>query len=434
MRGTKGTGVGFVRAVTVASVLGVAAAGCGGGGKSAPGRGADPARLVVWQMGQGSPEQTRFLDGVEAEFHHRHPRTDVQVQYIPWPQATQRFQTAIASGSGPDVTEVGNTDVRSWVEQGAFADLTGRVGRWTEGRDLSRAALAGDQVNGRTYAVPWYGGVRAVWYRKDWFAGLGLRPPSSWAGLVAAARRIQEAKGVPGIAAPSDFTNGILSFIWANGGDVAVRQNGRWAGALARPAAREAVEFYAGLVAREKVAPAKYVGRNELQGPQQDFALGKVGMYMDGSWALPQLEKINKKGATAWGVFPIPGRDGGLAPVFSGGSDLAVWNDSRHKDAAFDYLTVLDSKKNAQAFAATLRFLPQFSDVLRGGAYRNDPIMSVFARAAENVRFTPPSKGWADYEGAKKVLPNAVKEIMQGRPAGEVLARADEQAGSLLNQ
>jgi N,N'-diacetylchitobiose transport system substrate-binding protein len=425
----------YTRAAAAAVVLAVAVTGCGGKKSETSAKGGDPAKLVVWQMGDGSAEQTKFLDGVETEFRQKHPKTDVQVQYIPWPAATQKFQTAIVGGSGPDVTEVGNTDVQSWAQQGAFADISSKMAGWAEGKDLSRGALANDQLDGKTYAAPWYGGVRAVWYHKDWFSSLGIQPPTSWAGLVAAAKKIQDKKGVPGIAAPSDFTNGILSFIWANGGDVATKQGGKWVGTLSQPQAEEAVQFYAGLVSKDKVAPDKYVGKNELQGPQQDFALGKVGMYMDGSWAEPQLEKINGKDAKNWGVFPIPGKDGGIAPVFSGGSDLAVWKDSKYKDVAFDYLTTLDSKKNAQAFASTLKFLPQFTDVLQGATYKNDPIMSAFAQAAaSDVKFTPTSKGWADYEGAKKVLPNAVKAIMQGKPAAGELGKADQQAGSLLNQ
>jgi ABC-type glycerol-3-phosphate transport system substrate-binding protein len=425
----------YTKAAAAATVLAVAITGCGGKKNDSSAKGADPAKIVVWQMGDGSPEQTKFLDGVETEFRQKHPKTDVQVQYIPWPVATQKFQTAIAGGSGPDVTEVGNTDAQSWAEQGAFADITGKVTGWAEGKDLSKDALANDQLDGKTYAAPWYGGVRAVWYHKDWFSSLGIQPPTSWAALTAAAKKIQDKKGVPGIAAPSDFTNGILSFVWATGGDVATRQSGKWVGTLSQPAAKEAVQFYAGLVGKDKVAPAKYVGKNELQGPQQDFALGKVGMYMDGSWALPQLQKVNPKDAKNWGVFPIPGKSSGLAPVFSGGSDLAVWKDSKYKDVAFDYLTTLDSKKNAQTFAATLKFLPQFTDVLQSETYKNDPIMSPFAQAAAaGVKFTPTSKGWADYEGAKKVLPNAVKAIMQGKSADDELRKADEQAGSLLNQ
>lgn len=415
------------------------AAGCGGtgGGGGAPATKPaepDPAKLTVWMMGGGSKEQTAFLDGVEQEFKAKHPRTDVVVEYVPWPQATSKFQKALAGGEGPDVTEVGNTDVQSWVEAGAFADITGRVRAWPEGRDLVPSAVANDQAGGKTYAVPWYGGVRAVWYRKDWFQELGIQPPGNWAELSAAAKRIQDEKKVPGIAAPNDFTNGILSFVWAAGGDVAAKQGGTWVGRLDQPQARDGIGYYAGLVTTEKVAPAKYIGKNELQGPQTDFALGKVGMYIDGSWAYPQMAEISKKNAGKWAAFPIPGRAGGLAPVFSGGSDVAVWADSKAQGAAFDYVTVLAGKKNAQAFADTLKFLPQFGDLLRSAKYQNDPTMAAFARAAASgTRFTPASKGWAEFEGAKKVIPNAVKNIMQGKPVDAELRRANEQANELLN-
>jgi ABC-type glycerol-3-phosphate transport system substrate-binding protein len=423
-------------AAAIALALGLAACGSSDNKKdSGAAKGADPAKIVVWQMGDGSPEQTNFLKGVTAEFQKKHPKTAVQIQYVPWPQSTQKFQTAIASGAGPDVTEVGNTDVQSWAQQGAFADITDKLSSWADGQNLNKGALANDQLDGKTYAIPWYGGVRGIWYHKDWFQQLGIQPPKSWADLVAAAKTIQDKKGVPGIAAPSDFTNGILSFVWANGGDVATKQGGKWVGTLDQPQAKEAIQFYAGLVNKDKVAPDKYVGKNELQGPQQDFALGKVGMYIDGSWALPQLAKINQKDEKNWGVFPIPGKASGLAPVFSGGSDVAIWKDSKNQAVAFDYLQTLDSKKNAQTFANTLKFLPQFTDVLQGSAYQNDPIMAPFAQAAASgVRFTPTSKGWADFDGAKKILPNAVKAIMQGKPADDQLKKADEQAGTLLNQ
>ncbi|HZE33381.1 MAG TPA: extracellular solute-binding protein, partial [Actinoallomurus sp.] len=178
----------YTRAAAAAVALAVAVTGCGNDKKDdSAAKPADPAKIVVWQMGDGSPEQTKFLDGVTAEFRQKHPNTAVQIQYIPWPQATQKFQTAIASGSGPDVTEVGNTDVQSWSEQGAFADITGKMGSWAEGKSLSKGALANDQLDGKTYAAPWYGGVRAVWYHKDWFTDLGIQPPKTWADLEAAA-------------------------------------------------------------------------------------------------------------------------------------------------------------------------------------------------------------------------------------------------------
>src|SRR5881227_1822485 len=90
--GTEGSSiVRYTMAAAAAVALAVAVSGCGGKKDSdSSAKGADPAKIVVWQMGDGSPEQTKFLDSVTAEFHQKHPKTAVQVQYVPWPQATQK--------------------------------------------------------------------------------------------------------------------------------------------------------------------------------------------------------------------------------------------------------------------------------------------------------------------------------------------------------
>ncbi|WP_030175771.1 extracellular solute-binding protein [Spirillospora albida] len=418
----------YFKVVAAAAAIALAATACGGDDKDDSAAGKDPATLKVWMMGDGTPEQTKFLDGVEAEFKQKHPNTDVQIKYVPWPQVAPTFQKAAAGGEGPDVTELGNTDVQSHIEQGNLADITDELDGWADGKTLNKTALANDQGDGKTYAVPWYGGVRGIWYRTDWFQELGIQQPKTWADLTAAAKKIQDGKKVPGIGAPSDQTNALVSFIWGNGGEVAVKEGGKWAGRLDQPQAAEAVNFYAGLVSKEKVAPEKYIGKNELEGPQRDFALGKLGMYIDGSWALKEMKKISEKDAGKWGVFPIPTKTGGNAPVMAGGSDLAVWKDSKAKGAAFDYITVLNNAKNAKAWADYSGFSSMRSDVKF-----TDPKLEIFTQIATNTKFTPISAGWGEFEQAKKVLPNAVKAIMQGKSADGELKKANEQANTLLN-
>lgn len=415
----------LLQVAAIAAALVTAATACGEEGTPTE---QSPAKLNVWMMGEGTPEQTKFLDGVEAEFRKKHPDTDVVIKYVPWPQVANTFQRAAAGGAGPDVTELGNTDVQSHIEQGNLADITQKVNGWADARTLSRTALANDQSGGKTYAMPWYGGVRGVWYRTDWFRELNIQPPTTWAELSAAAKKVQDAKKVPGIGAPSDQTNGVLSFIWGAGGEVAVKQGDRWAGMLDRPQAREAVDFYTGLVTRDKVAPAKYIGKNELQGPQQDFALGRLGMYIDGSWAFKELKKVGAENAGKWGVFPIPAKSGGNAPVMAGGSDLAVWNDSKAKDAAFDYITVLNDRRNAQAWADYSGFSSMRTDVKF-----TDPVLAPFTQIAAGTKMPPLSPGWAEFEQTKKVIPTLIKNVMQGKSLDDELKKANDQADGLLN-
>lgn len=420
----------FAKLAATAAALLLTASACGGADGSGDERTAarTPATLNVWMVGDGTPEQTRFLDGVEAEFRRRHPNTDVAVRYVPWPQATTTFQLAAAGGAGPDVTEVGNSDVQSHIEQGNLADISELVERWPDAAAINKIAMANDRADGKTYAVPWYGGVRGVWYRRDWFQELDLRPPGTWEELRLAARRIQDAKNVPGFGTPRDQTNRLVSFIWGNGGEIATRDGDRWVGRLDQPQVREAVEFYAELVSRDGVAPEKYIGKNELQGPQRDFALGRLGMYIDGSWALKEMKKISGRDAARWGVFPIPGRTGGAAPVMAGGSDLAVWHTSKAVATAFDYITVLGERKNALEWADYSGFSSMRTDVRF-----TDPALGAFTGIAGNTKMPPIGPGWAEFEGAKKVLPNTIKGIMQGSPADQELRKANDQANALLN-
>ncbi|MEV5825293.1 extracellular solute-binding protein [Spirillospora sp. NPDC052242] len=412
----------YIKMAAAAAAIALAASACGGDGGDG---GSDevPAELEVWMMGEGTPEQTKFLDGVEAEFKKTHPDTDVKIKYVPWPQVATQFQKAAASGEGPDVTELGNTDVQSHIEQGNLADISDLFGDWADGKTLNKTALENDQADGKTYAVPWYGGVRGVWYRTDWFEELDITAPKNWAELSAAAKKVEEEKDVPGIGVASDHTNAIISFVWGNSGEVATLEGEKWTGKLDQPQAVEAAEYYASLD-----DSGKYVGKNELEGPQRDFALGKLGMYFDGSWALKQLKEIAPDNADKWAVFPIPAKSGGNAPVMAGGSDVAVWRDTANKKVSFDYIKVLNNAKNAKAWADYSGFSSMRSDVSF-----SDPKLAVFTDIAKNTKFPPMTAGWAEFEQAKKVLPNTMKAIMQGGAAAAEMKKANEQANTLLN-
>ena len=85
--------------------------------------------------------------------------------------------------NAPDVAEFGNTDVSSYAATGALADLTGDLASWREGKDLIPTVLDTAKSGGKTYGLPWYTGIRALYYRTDVFTELGLKPPATLAEL-----------------------------------------------------------------------------------------------------------------------------------------------------------------------------------------------------------------------------------------------------------
>ncbi len=162
-------------------------------------------------MGSSVPSQVTWMKGVVSQFHKQFPayaKTKVVVNWIPWGNRTTDWTNALTSGKGgPDITELGNTDTPGVASQGALADISTEVHGWSHSSDLISGNLANDVVNGQNYAVPWFGGVRGIWYRKDEFAKAGITAaPTTWAELVKDAKLLMKKyPGTYGLGAPSNL-------------------------------------------------------------------------------------------------------------------------------------------------------------------------------------------------------------------------------------
>jgi ABC-type glycerol-3-phosphate transport system substrate-binding protein len=422
-------------------------AGCGSSSSSSSGSAA-PAKLVVWRMGASVPSQVTWMNGVVSQFHKQFPKyakTKVVVDWIPWTNRTTDWTNALTSGKGaPDITELGNTDTPGVASQGALADISPQVKSWPHSSDLISGNVANDVVSGQNYAVPWFGGVRGIWYRKDQFAKAGITaPPTTWTDLVKDAKLLMKKyPGTYGLGAPSNFTNGIVSYIWGAGGQVAVQQGGKWVAQLNSPKSEAGIKFYADLLLTNHVSPAKYIGQTELGAPgatsggsNEDFAKGTLDMYQDGPWALASLEAVSKKYEKQWASFPIPSQTGpNPAPAFSGGSDLGVWAKSPNKVPAWDLITVMDSPSNATTFANAQGFFPEFTSQLSSGVYTSSPVMSGFAKAAGYTQISPlNSKNWATADATDAIIPDMMKALMQGANFTSTVNKANTALQNVLN-
>ena len=156
--------------------------------------------------------------------------------------------------------------------------------------------------------------MRGVWYRTDQFKAAGITsPPTTWAQLVTDAQKLMaKFPGTYGLGAPSNDTDAVVSFIWGAGGQVATESGGTWTGDLTSPASEAGIKFYADLYLTDHVSPSKYIGQTELGnlgatsgGANEDFALGKLDMYIDGPWASANFPP-NAVDKSAWASFPIP--------------------------------------------------------------------------------------------------------------------------------
>jgi N,N'-diacetylchitobiose transport system substrate-binding protein len=325
---------------------------------------------------------------------------------------------------------------------GFLANIASDVHKWSPSSGIVKGMLANDTVGSSIYAVPWFGGVRGIWYRKDQFTMAGITaPPTTWAQLVADAKLLQKKfPGTYGLGAPSDYTNGIVSFVWGAGGQVAVRQGNKWVAELNTPQSEAGIKFYADLYLTDHVSPKTYVGQTELGAPgatsggsNEDFALGKLDMYIDGPWAKAEFPK-NAVDTANFASFPIPGENSGQSPAFAGGSDLGVWKLTKYPQASWDLVKTMDSVSNSTTYANSQGFFPPYTGQLTGGAYSSNPVLSGFAKAATVTQISPlNAKNWAIADTTDAIIPTMMKALMQGANFSQTVDKANTELQDVLN-
>jgi ABC-type glycerol-3-phosphate transport system substrate-binding protein len=443
----------IIAAAAACAAAAIAITGCSSGssGSAASGSGsgsssAVPSELTVWRMGSSVASEVTWMNGVEAQFKKDYPaykNTKINVVWVPWTNATSDFNTALTSGkNAPDITEIGNTETPTEAELGGLANITSEVNGWTDKSDVVPGMLANDTQSGSIYAVPWFGGVRGIWYNKAQFAKAGITAtPTTWAELTADAKKLmQKNPGTYGIDAPTNDTDALVSFIWGAGGQVATEQNGKWVGDLTSAASEAGIKYYVDLY-KDGLSPSKYIGETELGnpgatsgGPNEDFGLGKLDMYIDGAWAESEFP-TNSVDKSDWASFPIPSENGPKpAPALAGGSDLAIWATSKYKTADWDLIQVMDSETNSTSFANLQGFFPPYTSKLTGGDYSSSQLMSGFAKAATNTQISPlNAKNWSIADETDEVLPTLIKSLDQGANFASSVAKANTEIANVLN-
>lgn len=347
----------------------------------------------------------------------------LEVQRIPWGELLERANQALPNPDNtPDVIEMGNTQVPTYTSVGAFEDLSGLLG------DLGDIGPEGfieaGTYDGTVYAVPYYWGSRYIFFDKAAFSDAGLEPPTTLAELSEAAITLREAgdDAYSGLWLPGqDWRNGI-SWIFAHGGDIAVQEGDQWVGALSSPESLAGLTQWQELYAGASTAPQD--GKDaEAWVP---FNNGEAAMFMAPSWARWSVEETK---AEDLGAFALPGVDGGVAPVFAGGSDIAISAQSQHKDLSADLMRLIFSD-DYQTMLAENGLGPanaEFTDLMG-----DDEFAQAAISAAANAKLTPASSEWAAVETGS-VMEEFFGRIASGEDVATVAAETDAQLEDVLN-
>jgi ABC-type glycerol-3-phosphate transport system substrate-binding protein len=261
-----------------------------------------------------------------AQFEKANPDIDLRPQEYNWEATT--FTAQLAGGTLPDVFTVPFTDGRGLIERKQVADISGLVAELPYAKDFNpNVADAGKAADGRTQAVPIAAYGQALHYNRTLFTQAGLDPddpPSTWDEVRSAARQIARRTGQAGYAQMTkDNTGGwiLTTLDYAYGGRTEKISGDRAESTLDTPEMRAVLADLHDMRWTDNSMGANFL--YDWGTINQDFAAGRIGMYVSGGGNYGQLLTQNAVKPADYGVTVLPLADDEDAGVLGGGT-LAV--------------------------------------------------------------------------------------------------------------
>jgi multiple sugar transport system substrate-binding protein len=188
--------------------------------------------IRVWHT-ETQPNSQEAMRNIARRFEAKNPGVKVEVEGLAWGDLEGKIMASLAAGSPPELSHGQPITCSALQAKGLLLPLDdvvkalGEANIWEQVRRVCR-------VDGKQYGLVHAAGTSLLIYRKDLANKLGLKPPKTWADLVANAKALTlDTKGtgkpdIYGITIPGDnlFINILLGeLIKANGGILFDKQN-----------------------------------------------------------------------------------------------------------------------------------------------------------------------------------------------------------------
>lgn len=375
----------------------------------------------MWIMpNSGEPEAD--LMKVLEPFLAENPDIQVQATVLDWGSAWTKLTTAATSGEGPDITQLGTTQVAAIAAMGALEDLTSVYDTFGGTEAFVEASLPTTQIldqGEERYGAPWFIDTRALFYRKDVCEAAGVNPETdfdTWDSFKAA---LQKIKGVQidgkeiiplGMPGKNDWNviHNFAPWIWGAGGDFIDKDNKT--SIINDNSAYEGVKFYSEL-AVEGLMSMSALEKNSAE-IEALFNSGEFATIFTGAYEIATLRREVPELADQIGTVPFPAGPNGRYAFF-GGSNLCVFKSSKNKEAAYKVLQFLMSTEAQVEYQKKCGNLPAVNAAYETSFIADEPMRAAFKEQLQYGKAYPSVAGWGPSETLlQKGLSNVWDNVM----------------------
>lgn len=397
-------------------VLSVSLTGCGKQeSKAAGGQSKGQQELLMWLV--GSESQSKAIQGIGDEFFED-KGISFRCEAISWGDAHTKYLTSMAGGVIPDIGTMGLTWGTEFGSLGVMLDLAEEFPEDIQSIKEKNFSGLWDAVEykGRVYGIPFDLSVQIMFYRND----IIPEPPRTWQELedLILNLKIQD-KGMIFDWGSMSWI-GYAPYLWQTGGDFYNPEGTN--SILDSEEAAIALEFFSRLYTELGVPKTKIP-------LEQGLRTGDFPLVISGNWKIDGLRLAAPEIAGKWSISLLPAGPTGRHTAFLGGRIMGIFNQSKHKKEAWEFIQFLFQPQTQvrlyeAARAAQDSYLPS-----NATAWDTLPMKDEFKRIlklqAEDGKGPPSVLGW---DKSTRFIEQAIQRvILQGADPGEELAKASQE-------
>jgi multiple sugar transport system substrate-binding protein len=371
-------------------------------------------RFVHWVY---RPNEVALLNKLIEEFHAANPNIKIKAEQVPVRQMLTKLTSDYAAGNAPDVSQIGNDKVVNFAAAGALHPLDSYFAKWDEGQisDFYPADRGYYIYHKKPYGSPWYTNTRVLFYRKDWFQEASIKgPPETWDEFVQIAKKLTDpSKDRWGFGLIGKYYS-IHTFapIWMSFGARLLNDDSTKCMFNSKEF-EDALRFYTGLFLEHKVAPPGCVSF-DASDVQRAFSQGRYAMIITAMQYLPQIAVAAPTLKDKVAVAVIPGGKAGRF-AYAGGTPLVMWNPSKHKEEAWQFIAHITKKENLIRFAKVSGQLPPRGSLANDEYYRKYPYSVYLEQLKHTAALTYPNENIPQMGViSQTIIQDAIQAILAG--------------------
>lgn len=379
------------RAAAVACIClvigGLTACGGSGSGASPATKSSGPVTLQYWDMEWGGPAFMNAIKKNVAEFNATHPDIHVKFTQLSWGDYMQKIISAVQAGTPPDISGGDSGIPFTMNAQGQALDISDLYAKWQKEGLLDKMVPWAYQkwnYEGHRIGATWQFDPRAIYYRKDLLAKAGIKPPTTWSELLAAAQKLN-GNGVTGIAFPGkqgayDTDQFFMTLVFQAGGGLA---NPQGQPTFDGPAELKALEFEKQLMdcCASPATPAW-----SFTEVLKAYNSGKAAFAFGGGWFIGAI-KSNKSNPSLFkntGILPVLEGPGGPSARHSVAfaNPWMIYKGTKHPAQAKVFLDWMMQPEHLRALYASDPGgkWPVYKSMLNDKIFKANPLIATLAK------------------------------------------------------